>query len=108
MKIFIANVPHKMDEAELKTMLTQFGQVASVKLLSDLETGKRKGYGFVEMPVNDQARAAIAALNGKEVYGRSIALSEAEDKRREPAPSFERPKREYRRSNDGEVDGNKW
>lgn len=45
MKIFIANVPHKLEEAELKKMLTQFGQVASVKLLTDKETGKRKGLG---------------------------------------------------------------
>jgi hypothetical protein len=56
MKIFIANLPHKMDETELKTMLTQFGQVASVKLVTDKETGKRKGFGFVEMPVYDQGK----------------------------------------------------
>jgi RNA recognition motif-containing protein len=49
MKIFIANVPHKLAEAELKTMLTQFGQVASVKLVTDKDTGKRKGWGFIEM-----------------------------------------------------------
>ena len=67
MKIFIANVPHKLEEAELKTMLTQFGQVASVKLLTDKDTGNRKGFGFVEMPVRDQAKAAITALNQKEV-----------------------------------------
>src|ERR1700761_4658639 len=107
MKIFIANVPHKLDETELKTMLTQFGQVASVKLLTDQETGKRKGFGFIEMPVNDQAKTGIAALNGKEVYGRSIALSEAENKPRPAQRSFERPKREYRRDNEGEIDGNR-
>jgi len=64
MKLFIANVPHKLEEAELKTMLTQFGQVASVKLVTDKDTGKRKGWGFIEMPVNDQAKAAIAAVFG--------------------------------------------
>jgi RNA recognition motif-containing protein len=108
MKIFIANVPHKMDEAELKTMLTQFGQVASVKLLTDKETGKRKGFGFIEMPVYDQAKAAIAALNGKEVYGRNIALSEAEEKQGAPRREFERPRREYRGGGEQEIDGNKW
>jgi RNA recognition motif-containing protein len=110
MKIFIANVPHKMEEAELKTMLTQFGQVASVKLVTDQETGKRKGFGFIEMPVYDQAKAAIAALNGKEVYGRNIALSEAEEKQGAPRREFERPRREYRSSGGGEqeIDGNRW
>jgi len=50
-------------------MLTQFGQVASVKLVTDAETGRRKGFGFVEMPVRDQAQSAIATLHDKEVYG---------------------------------------
>ena len=111
MKIFIANLPHKLEEAELKTMLTQFGQVASVKLLTDKETGKRKGFGFIEMPVREQAKAAIAALNEREVYGRKIALSEAVEKEQERGSSFQRPRREYRSSesqNNGEVDGNRW
>jgi RNA recognition motif-containing protein len=103
MKIFIANLPHKMDEAEFKTMLPQFGQVASVKLLIDKETGKRKGFGFIEMPVVDQAKAAITALNGKEFYGRNIALSEAEEKQGVPQRSFERPRREYRGSGAQEI-----
>ena len=105
MKIFIANVPHKLEEAELKKMLTQFGQVASVKLLIDKETGKRKGYGFIEMPVREQAKAALTALNDKEVFGRKLALKEADEEQR---PSgFERPKREFR-TNEKEVDGNRW
>ena len=109
MKIFIANVPHKLEETELKTMLTQFGQVADVKLLTDKETGKRKGFGFIEMPVQDQAKAAIAALNGKEVYGRNIALSEAEEKERPPQRSFERPRKDFRsQDSNGEIDGNRW
>ena len=112
MKIFIANLPHKLEEAELKTMLTQFGQVASVKLVSDPETGKRKGFGFVEMPVLDQAKAAITALNEKEVYGRKISLKEAVEKN-EPKKTmnFERPRREYRSSGgnaNDEIDGNRW
>jgi RNA recognition motif-containing protein len=112
MKLFIANVPHKLEEADLKTMLTQFGQVASVKLLTDPETGKRKGWGFIEMPVNDQAKAAIAALDGKEIHGRKIALSEAVEKEQEKKPvHFQRPRREYRSYGEdtkGEIDGNRW
>jgi len=62
-------VPHKLEEAELKTVLTQFGQVTGGKLATDKDMGKRKGWGFIEMPVNDHAKAAIAALDGREVYG---------------------------------------
>jgi len=111
MRIFIANLPHKLEESELKKMLTQFGQVASVKLVTDAETGKRKGFGFVEMPVNDQAKAAITALNEKEIYGRKISLKEAVEKEQERPGSFQRPKREYRGSGGGsseEIDGNRW
>ncbi len=104
-----------MDEAELKTMLTQLGQVASVKLLTRKETGKRKGFGFIEMPAYDQAKAAIAALNGKEIYGRNIALSEGLEKQQEvERPAFEqRPRREFsgrnERNHNGEkIDGNRW
>ena len=110
MKIFIANVPHKLEEAELKKMLTQFGQVASVKLVTDVETGKRKGFGFVEMPVLDQAKAAITALNEKEVYGRKISLKEAVEKQQETPGTFQRPRREYRSPGgdaNGEIDGNR-
>jgi len=111
MKLFIANLPHKLEEAELKKTLTQFGQVASVKLKTD-EAGKRKGWGFIEMPVTDQAKAAIAALNEKEIYGRKIALSEAVEKEPERnANNIQRPRREYGvydRDGNGEIDGNKW
>jgi len=110
MKIFIANLPYKIDEAELKTMLTQYGQVASVKLLTDKETGKRKGFGFIEMPVEDQAIKAMEGLNGKEVYGRKIALSEAEDKK----PQFRENRgtgKSYTQNDYGssgkEIDGNR-
>ena len=111
MRIFIANLPHKLEESELKKMLTQFGQVASVKLVTDAETGKRKGFGFVEMPVQDQAKAAITALNEKEIYGRKISLKEAVEKEQERPGNLQRPKREYRGAGGGnseEIDGNRW
>lgn len=110
MKLFIANLPHKLEEAELKKMLTQFGQVASVKLKTD-EDGKRKGWGFIEMPVSDQAKAAIAALNEKEIHGRKIALKPAEEKKPTRRDNnFQGRRREYRSyGNDNqEIDGNKW
>ena len=109
MKIFIANVPHKLEETDLKTLLTQFGQVASVKLVTDKETGKRKGFGFVEMPVMDQAKAAIAALNEKELYGRKLSLSEATAQEKERQNSYQGPRHEFKSSGAGEeLDGNRW
>jgi RNA recognition motif-containing protein len=111
MKIFIANLPHKLEESELKKMLTQFGQVASVKLATDAETGKRKGFGFIEMPVKEQAKAAIAALNEKEVYGRKLSLKEAEEKHPAKPGNFQRPKRDYQSqggNGNEEIDGNRW
>ena len=105
-------MPHKLEEAELKTVLTQFGQVTGGKLATDKDMGKRKGWGFIEMPVTDQAKAAIAALNEKEIYGRKIALSEAVEKEPERnANNIQRPRREYGvydRDGNGEIDGNKW
>ena len=80
MKIFIANLPHKLEEAELKRLLTQFGQVASVKLVTDVETGKRKGFGFVEMPNDAEGDKAIGSLNGHEVGGRALNVNEARPK----------------------------
>jgi RNA recognition motif-containing protein len=79
-------------------------------LLTDKETGKRKGFGFIEMPVRDQAKAAITALNDKEVYGRELALKEAEDKDEAKPGNFQQPRRELRNSGGTgeEVDGNRW
>jgi RNA recognition motif-containing protein len=68
--------------------------------------------GIFEMPVSESAKAAIAALNKKEIYGRKIALSEAGEKEPERnADNFQRPRREYRvydQYSNGEIEGNKW
>ena len=109
MKLFIANLPHKLEEPELKQLLKQFGQVSSVKLITDRETSKRVGFGFIEMPVREQAQSAIAALHDKEIYGRKIALSEAVDKPQEKRNGFQRSRPPYRAADSkGETDGNRW
>jgi RNA recognition motif-containing protein len=80
--------------------------------LTDAETGRRKGVGFVEILVRDQAKAAITALTESEVYGRNIALKEAVEKNEPKKPvNSDRPRREYRSSGGNankEIDGNKW
>ncbi len=82
MKIFIASLPFKMEEKDIKETFEEYGEVSSVKLVLDKDSGKKKGYGFVEMSDDEQAKKAIQELNGLEIMGRTIAVTEAEDKGR--------------------------
>ncbi|MET3981744.1 RNA recognition motif-containing protein [Mucilaginibacter sp. UYP25] len=77
MKLLIANIPPRLKDDEFKQMLTQFGQVGTIKLLTDPETGKRTGFGSVEMPVRSQAFTAISALHDKMIDGYKLSLSES-------------------------------
>jgi len=67
MRLFIANISHKLDETDIKRLFATFGQVAAIMLATDPETGRRKGFGFVDMPVEVQALKAIQSLNGLEL-----------------------------------------
>jgi RNA recognition motif-containing protein len=81
MNIFVGSLPYRLEEADLKELFSAYGEVSSVKLITDRETGRSKGFGFVEMPDDEAAQKAIQALNGSEVSGRSIAVSQAEQKK---------------------------
>ncbi len=81
MNIFVGSLPFKLQEADLKQLFEAYGEVSSVKLISDRETGRSKGFGFVEMPDDESAQQAIEALNGSEVAGRNIAVSQAEERK---------------------------
>lgn len=83
MNIFVAKLNFKTQEAELERAFLQFGQVSSVKIIMDKETGRSKGFGFVEMPNDDEARNAIEGLNEKELDGRVIVVKPAN-----PKPSY--------------------
>ncbi|WP_374949727.1 RNA recognition motif domain-containing protein [Mucilaginibacter sp.] len=110
MKLFIANVASNLTDVELKQMFTQFGQVASIKLITDPETGKRKGFGFIKMPVHDQALRAIAGLNDKMVNGRKLSLKEAVEKEQTGTFSKRTGRSDHRNitDNNGDIDGNRW
>ncbi len=88
MNIFVGSLPYRLQEADLKELFEAYGEVNSVKLIIDRETGRSKGFGFVEMPDDEAAQKAISGLNGAEVSGRSIAVSQAED--RKPSGGGER------------------
>jgi RNA recognition motif-containing protein len=81
MNIFVGSLPFSLEEADLKELFEAYGEVSTVKLISDRETGRSKGFGFVEMPDDESAQKAITGLNGADVKGRSIAVSQAEEKK---------------------------
>lgn len=81
MKIFVGSLPYKVEEADLKELFDAYGEVASVKIITDRETGRSKGFGFVEMTDDESAQKAIDGLNGTEIGGRTIAVSQAEERK---------------------------
>jgi RNA recognition motif-containing protein len=80
-KIYVGNLPFSADEAAVRSLFAQHGTVESVALPTDRETGRPRGFGFVEMPQADAARA-IQALNGYSMGGRPLRVNEAQDKPR--------------------------
>jgi RNA recognition motif-containing protein len=80
-KIYVGNLPFSADEASIRTLFAQHGAVDSVALISDRDTGHPRGFGFVEMSKSDAARA-IQNLNGFDLDGRALKVSEAQDKQR--------------------------
>ena len=80
MKILIRNIARTTTEVELQKMFESYGRVQSCSLVLDKETGSSKGFGFVEMPMQGEARAAMKALNGKELDGNKIRVKKAEAK----------------------------
>ncbi len=81
-KIYVGNLNYRTSEDELMEVFANYGQVASCKIISDRDTGRSKGFGFVEMSSDEEASAAIAGLNGTEVGGRQLRVNEAIDKPR--------------------------
>ena len=77
MNIYVGNLSYSLDESELREAFAAFGEVSSVKVLMDQETGRSRGFGFVDMPNQDEAEAAVAEINGKEVGGRALRVNEA-------------------------------
>jgi hypothetical protein len=77
MNIYVGNLSYGMSEDELREAFGAFGEVSSVKILMDRETGRSRGFGFVEMPNQNEAEKAIAQLNGKDVGGRALRINEA-------------------------------
>jgi len=84
--IYVGNLSWEVTQDDLMEAFQAHGQVASVNIITDKYTGKSRGFGFVEMPNDDEAHAAIDALNGAELKGRNLNVNEAR-------PREERPRR---------------
>jgi RNA recognition motif-containing protein len=80
MNIFVGSLPFSIEEADLRESFEAYGAVDSVKIISDKFTGRSKGFGFVEMPNDDEAQKAIDELNGATVQGRAIVVNKSEPK----------------------------
>ncbi len=77
MKIYVGNLPFETTDQDLQEEFTAFGEVASASVVIDRVNGRSRGFGFVEMPNQAEAEAAIAALNGKEMGGRPLTVNES-------------------------------
>jgi RNA recognition motif-containing protein len=89
MKIYVGNLSYSVTDEELGKIFSEFGEVASVNIIEDHESGRSKGFGFVEMPNQKEAEEAINQLNEKEIKGRNIKVNQAR-------PREERPRRRSR------------
>lgn len=87
-KLFVGSLPYTMTDDDLAELFKEFGEVTSAKIIIDREMNRSKGFGFVEMPDDAAAKAAIDSLNNKELQGRTIVVNEAR-------PQEERPRRDF-------------
>lgn len=79
-KLYVGNLSYSIGDSNLQDLFSAYGTVTSAQVVMDRETGRSKGFGFVEMGTDQEANAAISALNGKEVEGRALTVNEARPK----------------------------
>ena len=76
-KLYVGNLAYDTSDSDLQRLFEEFGTVTSAQVITDRETGRSKGFGFVEIGSDQEAQAAISALNGKEIGGRALTVNEA-------------------------------
>ena len=84
MNLYVSNLSFNTSDSDLKKLFSQFGEVSSTKVITDRETGRSRGFGFVEMASDTHANSAIKALDSKEVDGRAMSVSVAREKTSRP------------------------
>jgi RNA recognition motif-containing protein len=88
MNIYVGNLPYNVRDEDLQSMFAAHGEVSSARVIMDRESGRSKGFGFVEMPNSDEAQAAIDALNDTDAGGRSLRVNEARPREDRPRRAF--------------------
>jgi RNA recognition motif-containing protein len=86
--LYVGNLPFSLDSAGLEDLFKQAGAVASASVIIDRQTGRSRGFGFVEMQTEGEAQKAIEMFNGKEVEGRNLVVNEARPREERPSRSF--------------------
>ena len=84
MRLFAGNLPWSVDDDELRNIFSAYGDVTDSKVIMDRETGRSRGFGFVEMPDNSEAESAIKAMSGKDFNGRALTVNEARPREDSP------------------------
>jgi cold-inducible RNA-binding protein len=79
-KLYVGNLSYAIDDSALQQLFAPYGTVSSAKVITDRDTGRSKGFGFVEMGSDQEAQAAITAMNAKEIEGRALTVNEARPK----------------------------
>lgn len=93
-RLFVGSLAYSVTDEQLRELFSQAGTVTSVKIIIDRSSGQSKGFGFVEMATEEEAKKAIDTLNGKELSGRNLVVNEARPQEaRPPRRDFDRPKR---------------
>ena len=88
MKLYVSNLGFHVGDEDLKTLFLPFGEVLSAKVITDRESGRSRGFGFVEMGSEENGKTAISSLQNKEVEGRSISVSVAKPKESRPSRNY--------------------
>ncbi len=104
MNIFVSNINYATKDYQLQELFSEFGEVSSCKIITDRETGRSRGFGFVEMSDSD-GQQAIEALNQKEFNGKELNVSEAKPREEKPRRSFDNNRGGYGNNRGG---GNRW
>jgi len=92
MKLFIGSLPYDLTEDELREAFAPFGEVRSVRIVVDRDTGRSKGFGFVEYTSDDAATQAVEEMNGSSLKGRSIVVDKARERQDRPQRSHQGPR----------------
>lgn len=108
MNIYVSNLSFNTNDAELNELFSKFGTVSSAKVIMDRETGRSRGFGFVEMDSDDEGKDAMLGLNNKEVEGRAMSVSIAKEREARSSGGSRGGGGGYSNNRGGGGGGNRW